>query len=74
MPVGPCSYSWLCLLYTSEVGQVFKLGTKYSEAMKAYYKMCIRDRPFGGYKQSGLGRENGEAGFEEFLETKAILI
>ncbi|CUR56715.1 Aldehyde dehydrogenase [metagenome] len=30
--------------------------------------------PFGGYKHSGLGREGGEAGFEEFLETKAILL
>jgi aldehyde dehydrogenase (NAD+) len=30
------------------------------------------DSPFGGYKQSGLGRENGEMGFEEYLETKVI--
>lgn len=30
--------------------------------------------PFGGYKQSGNGREWGEYGFEEFLETKAILV
>jgi len=30
------------------------------------------DVPFGGYKQSGLGREMGVAGFEEYLETKAI--
>ena len=30
------------------------------------------DTPFGGYKQSGLGRENGEMGFEEYLETKVI--
>ena len=29
--------------------------------------------PFGGYKQSGNGREYGAAGFEEYLETKAIL-
>ncbi|HWD26576.1 MAG TPA: aldehyde dehydrogenase family protein [Rhizomicrobium sp.] len=29
--------------------------------------------PFGGYKQSGNGREWGEYGFEEFLETKAVL-
>jgi acyl-CoA reductase-like NAD-dependent aldehyde dehydrogenase len=28
--------------------------------------------PFGGYKQSGIGREFGRAGFEECLETKAI--
>jgi aldehyde dehydrogenase (NAD+) len=29
--------------------------------------------PFGGYKQSGNGREWGDHAFEEFLETKAIL-
>ena len=31
------------------------------------------DAPFGGYKQSGNGREWGRLGFEEFLETKAIM-
>ena len=30
--------------------------------------------PFGGYKQSGNGREWGELGFEEFLEIKAVFI
>ena len=29
--------------------------------------------PFGGYKQSGNGREWGEIGFEEFLEMKAVM-
>ena len=30
------------------------------------------DVPFGGYKQSGIGREMGRAGFEEYLEIKSI--
>ncbi|MAJ74846.1 aldehyde dehydrogenase family protein [Candidatus Poribacteria bacterium] len=29
--------------------------------------------PFGGYKQSGNGRERGPFGFDEFLEVKAVL-
>jgi acyl-CoA reductase-like NAD-dependent aldehyde dehydrogenase len=28
--------------------------------------------PFGGYKQSGNGREWGPAGIEEFLELKSV--
>ena len=32
-----------------------------------------RSLPFGGYKQSGNGREFGVFGFEEYLEVKAIL-
>jgi aldehyde dehydrogenase (NAD+) len=30
------------------------------------------DMPFGGYKHSGIGRQNGTAGFEQYLETKAV--
>jgi aldehyde dehydrogenase (NAD+) len=32
-----------------------------------------RSLPFGGYKQSGNGREFGVFGFEEYLEVKAII-
>ncbi|MEX0664528.1 MAG: aldehyde dehydrogenase family protein [Acidimicrobiia bacterium] len=30
------------------------------------------DSPFGGYKESGIGREHGVAGFEEYLEIKTL--
>jgi aldehyde dehydrogenase (NAD+) len=30
------------------------------------------DVPFGGYRQSGVGREMGVAGFEEYLEIKSL--
>lgn len=34
----------------------------------------IPQMPFGGYKASGVGREMGEAGFEEFTEVKSVNI
>ncbi len=30
------------------------------------------DVPFGGYKDSGVGRQNGLAGFDQYLETKSL--
>ena len=33
----------------------------------------VRSAPFGGYKQSGNGREHGRFGLEEFLEIKAVI-
>jgi aldehyde dehydrogenase (NAD+) len=32
------------------------------------------DAPFGGFKQSGIGREMGTAGFEEFLDSKTFAV
>lgn len=32
------------------------------------------DSPFGGYKQSGIGREMGVEGFEEYLQTKTVAL
>lgn len=45
-----------------EAGQCFVQG--------GYFRV---DAPFGGYKQSGNGREWGVAGLHEYLETKAII-
>jgi len=32
------------------------------------------DSPFGGYKQSGIGREMGVAGLEEYLQLKTVAV
>ncbi|MCR8644430.1 aldehyde dehydrogenase family protein [Paenibacillus sp. N1-5-1-14] len=38
------------------------------------YHPTFNEAPWGGYKQSGIGRELGTYGFEEYLETKQINI
>ncbi|GAA0242060.1 aldehyde dehydrogenase family protein [Cryptosporangium japonicum] len=44
-------------------------------AGRVYFNGAPFDRslPFGGYKQSGNGREFGRFGFEEYLEVKAVI-
>lgn len=36
------------------------------------YRTLSYNAPFGGYKDSGLGRENGEEGLNEYLQTKTV--
>jgi aldehyde dehydrogenase (NAD+) len=38
------------------------------------YRVVNYDVPFGGYKQSGYGRENGLEGLREYLHTKSVWI
>jgi len=51
-----------------------KVAESLESGMVAINKGVISDpaAPFGGFKQSGLGREGGFAGIEEFLEIKYI--
>ena len=51
-----------------EVARRIRAGT-FSVNGGVYYG---GDAPFGGYKQSGIGREMGTAGFEEYLEMKTV--
>jgi len=39
-----------------------------------HYNDVSAGQPFGGYKQSGLGRENGKEALDEYTQTKAINI
>jgi acyl-CoA reductase-like NAD-dependent aldehyde dehydrogenase len=48
-----------------------KAGTVW---VNSYHTAGIGNMPFGGYKESGIGREQGEEGLEIFLETKAVHI
>ncbi len=50
------------------VGRRIRAGYLHLNGAPYRYEM-----PFGGYKQSGNGRENGAWGIGEFLETKAML-
>jgi acyl-CoA reductase-like NAD-dependent aldehyde dehydrogenase len=36
------------------------------------YRMMAPNMPFGGYKQSGLGREWGAYGLDEYLQLKSV--
>ncbi len=38
------------------------------------YRAVSMTSPFGGYKASGMGRENGLAGIEEYLQTKSVWV
>ncbi|KAL7692656.1 putative aldehyde dehydrogenase domain, aldehyde/histidinol dehydrogenase [Plasmopara halstedii] len=38
------------------------------------YGVCPGNAPFGGFKDSGVGRENGESGLHNYLEYKTIII
>jgi aldehyde dehydrogenase (NAD+) len=60
--------------------QSIKRAIKVSNALKAgtvwvnTYRAVSYLSPFGGYKQSGLGRENGIEGIQGYLQTKSVWI
>ncbi len=38
------------------------------------YRAVSVTAPFGGYKQSGIGRENGAEAIDQYLQTKSVMI
>ena len=46
-----------------------KAGTVYVNC----YNKFSASAPFGGYKDSGIGRELGEEGLHNYLETKTVI-
>ena len=67
-------FGLIAYVYSSNLKRAIKVAESLESGMVAINKGVISDpaAPFGGFKQSGLGREGGFAGIEEFLETKYI--
>jgi succinate-semialdehyde dehydrogenase/glutarate-semialdehyde dehydrogenase len=62
--------------YTRDVGRVMRLAEQVETGMLGINRGMVSDAtaPFGGVKSSGLGREGGEAGIEEYLETRYVAL
>jgi len=64
---GLCSYA-----YTRDVGRIMRLNSKLEYGMIGINSGLITtvEAPFGGVKESGLGKEGGSQGLEDYLDTK----
>ena len=67
-------FGLISYVYSADLKRAVKVAEALESGMVAINKGVISDpaAPFGGVKQSGLGREGGFAGIEEFLEIKYI--
>jgi succinate-semialdehyde dehydrogenase/glutarate-semialdehyde dehydrogenase len=70
-PFGLAAY-----FYARDVGRVWRVAEALECGIIGINEGIISSEvaPFGGYKQSGLGREGSHHGVEEFLETKYMLM
>jgi aldehyde dehydrogenase (NAD+) len=67
-------YGLAAYVQSGDVGHARKVAAEMRAGQVSInYPALDPGAPFGGYKQSGNGREWGEFGLEEFLETKAVL-
>jgi succinate-semialdehyde dehydrogenase/glutarate-semialdehyde dehydrogenase len=70
-PFGLAAY-----FYARDIGRVWRVAEALESGIIGINEGIISDpvAPFGGYKQSGLGREGSHHGIEEFLEIKYMLM
>ena len=67
-------YGLISYVFSADLKRAIRTAEALESGMVAINRGVISDpaAPFGGVKQSGLGREGGFAGIHEFLETKYI--
>jgi len=67
-------YGLVGYIYTADLKRGFHLADRLDAGMIALNRGLVSDpaAPFGGVKQSGLGREGGAHGLREFMEAKYI--
>ncbi len=65
-----------CYFYTGDLGRAFRVmeGLKYGMVGVNEGLITTPEAPFGGVKESGLGREGGRQGIEDYLDTKYVCI
>jgi succinate-semialdehyde dehydrogenase / glutarate-semialdehyde dehydrogenase len=67
-------YGLVCYVYTRHLNRGLRVSEALETGMVGLNRGLVSDpaAPFGGVKQSGLGREGGHDGLLEYLETKYI--
>lgn len=63
-------------IWTSDIGRVFRMSERIQAGMVWVnsYRAVSYLSPFGGYKDSGIGRENGIDAIREYLQVKSVWI
>ncbi len=62
--------------YTRDIGRVWRVGEALEYGMVACNSGLLSTEvaPFGGMKESGLGREGSHFGIDEYVEVKYMLM
>jgi succinate-semialdehyde dehydrogenase/glutarate-semialdehyde dehydrogenase len=70
------SYGLAAYFYARDLGRVFRVAEALEYGMVGVNSGIISTEvaPFGGVKESGLGREGSHHGIEEFVELKYMLL
>ena len=69
-------YGLACYFYTGDLGRAFRVmeGLRYGMVGVNEGLITTPEAPFGGVKESGLGREGGHQGLDDYLDTKYVCI